>query len=132
MHNNDPVALVETVAPIVLGTKIVESCNCGCDCCEIPDAICNTIDGDICTATEGPKLVVSLGIFSIIRIERDAQLLIQATDYSVPDKECVSANNDDNPCALFNTIAFPTQQFKTVMCPTTDINVKNGGCGCGR
>ncbi len=135
VKNNDPVALVETVEPVVLGTRIVDPCCCNscCDCCEIPEAICNTLDGNICTTNDGPRLVVSLGIFSIIRIERDAQLLITATDYAVPDKECTSLTNDDNPCALFNTMAFPTNQFKTVMTPTSEINTnKNGGCGCGR
>lgn len=133
-RSNDPVALVETVAPVVLGTKIVDCCSCNscCDCCEIPTAICNTLDGQICTTCDGPKLVVSLGIFSIIRIERDAQLLISATDYAVPDKECTSLTSDDNPCTLFNSMSFPTNQFKTVMTPTSEIKGNSSGCGCGR
>ncbi len=131
---NDPTAIVETVEPVVLGTKIVE-CSCGCDCnecCEIPEAICGCIDGEINTSTNNntPKLYISFGIFSVIRIEREAQLLVQATDYSVPDKECTAATNNDDPCSLFNTMPFPISQFKTTMAPANETLQKNNGCGC--
>lgn len=130
---NDPIAVVETVEPIVLGTKIVDKCCCN-DCCEIPESICGCIDGELITnsSSDHPTLYISFGIFSVIRIEREAQLLVQATDYCVPDKECTAATNDDNPCSLFNTMPFPVSQFKTTMSPATD-NIqqqKNGGCGC--
>ena len=131
--SNDPVAVVETVAPVVLGTKVVESCGrCECGCCEIPEAICNCIGGNVVynTNQNTPKLYVSFGIFSVIRIERDAQLLIQATDYSVPDKECVAATSDNNPCALFSTMPFPTSQFKTTIAHPAEVE-GNGGSGCG-
>lgn len=133
--NNDPVAIVETVEPIVLGTKVECSCNCGCnECAEIPLCVCDLIDGELQLTSSGPRIYVSFGIFSVIRIVRPAQFLINATDYSVPDKECTSATNDDNPCALFNNIAFPISQFRGVSCPENDLNHQrnNGGCGCSR
>ena len=45
-------------------------------------------------------MFVSLGIFSIIKIERHVQLLIPSYDFRIPQKECVGAT-DDNPCDLF-------------------------------
>ena len=136
VSDNAPTAIVETVEPIILGHKISE-CNCGCaatccDCCEIPQVICNCLDGNINTSSNGAKLYVSFGIFSVIRIVRPAQLLIQASDYSVPDKECAPATNDENPCALFRTMAFPVQQFKTVnpIVQPRENGGKIGGCGC--
>ena len=134
---NDPIAVVETVEPIVLGTKIVDtSCPCGCrcsECCEIPDSVCSCLDGELVTGQNNAshKLVASFGIFSVIRIEREAQLLIKASDYSVPDKECVAATNDDSPCALFNTMPFPVDEFKTVMAPSITEHRENGNGGCG-
>lgn len=133
---NDPVAVVETVEPIVLGTKIVDtSCHCGCrcnECCDIPDSVCACIDGALVTQTNNNhKLLASFGVFSVIRIEREAQLLIKASDYSVPDKECVAATNDDSPCALFNTMPFPVDEFKTVMAPAVSEHRENGNGGCG-
>ncbi len=130
--NNEPTAIVEAVEPMVLGTKIECNCPCAHDCCEIPTPICDMMDGDLqLTNNSGPHLYVSLGIFSVIRIVRPAQFLIQATDYSVPDKECVSAQNNDNPCALFKTIAFPTSQFRGVSCPDNETSQRSGSCGCG-
>lgn len=137
MATNDPVAVVETVEPIVLGTK-VSDCNCPCPCggteyADIPEGIRNSLGEELVINTNGPRLLVSFGIFSVIRIERPAQLLIHATDYSVPDKECNAATNNDNPCSLFRTIAFPISQFRGTDAPTTESNIgKGGGCGCGR
>ena len=137
LTTNDPVAVVETVEPIVLGTR-VSDCNCPCPCggaeyAEIPDGIRNSIGQELITNSNGPRLLVSFGIFSVIRIERPAQLLVHATDYSVPDKECEAATNNDNPCALFRTISFPTSQFRgTTTIPDTTDRRNNGNCGCSR
>ena len=126
---NAPKAVVETVEPIILGTKVKEcQCGCGCDCVELPESIMNCLNGEICTNGTGPKLYISLGIFSVIRIERPAQLLVQATDYAVPDKECCTAS-EDNPCELFRNMAFPVARFGG--CVTRDEPQRNGGgCGC--
>lgn len=56
------------------------------------------------------KLVVSLGFFSVVRIERPAQYLVNAVEYSVPDKECLPVKDDD-PCSVFRTMAFPMNEF---------------------
>lgn len=136
VSDDAPTAVVETVEPIILGYKI---CDTGCQCCgctdyanEIPEAICGCLDGNVCTSSNGAGLFVSFGIFSVIRILRPTQLLVQATDYSVPDKECTPATNDENPCALFRTMAFPVNQFRTTSAPVRENTQKNGGCGCGR
>lgn len=132
---NDPVAVVETVEPIVLGTR-VSDCNCPCPCggtdyADLPDGVRNSLGEDLVLNSNGPRLLVSFGIFSVIRMERPAQLLIHATDYSVPDKECNAGANNDNPCSLFRTIAFPTAQFRGTVHPTDIPDTKNnGGCGC--
>ena len=134
---NAPVAVVETVEPIVLGTR-VSDCNCPCPCgggeyADLPDGIRNCIGEELVTNSTGPRLLVSFGIFSVIRMVRPAQLLVQATDYSVPDKECNGGVGNDNPCALFKTIAFPTSQFKGTACQVEPITQRNnGGCGCNR
>ncbi|MBQ7377229.1 MAG: hypothetical protein IJW71_02780 [Clostridia bacterium] len=113
-ETNLPVGVVEVVAPIALSTKILEGdCCCGyscCNCSDIPSGICELCSGDLVDPENGRRLFVSLGVFSVIRIERPAQFLITASDYSVPDKECVAAEEDD-PCSLFRTLAFPVNEF---------------------
>lgn len=132
VSSNAPVAYVDTVDPIVLGVKI-KDCSCPClDTLDIPKCLCECLNGEISTNNNAPRLYVSVGIFSIIKIERPTQILVQATDYSVPDKECAPATNDENPCALFSTMPFPTGQFKTSSCNAPEDRIPRGGCGCSR
>lgn len=133
--SNEPKAIVEAVEPVILNTKIAECgvspCCCGCDCCDIPEQIRCCIDGELVTGNDAPRLLVSFGIFSVIRIVRPVQLLVQATDYTVPDKECVAGENNDNPCALFRSIAFPVSEFRGVTCTAETENTgTSNGCGC--
>ena len=111
--SNVPIGVVETVSPIALSVKVAESCldtgYCCCCCGDIPEAVADTITGELIDA-EGNNLYVSLGIFSVVRIERPAQYLITASDYCVPDKECVVSESDD-PCSIFRNMAFPTGEF---------------------
>ena len=113
---NVPVAVVEVVDPIILGTKIMEyksGCSC-CSCCcseAVPTSVASAVNGMLCDTRDGDKyLSVSIGLFSVIRIVRPAQYLINATEYAVPDKECVSPDSED-PCCVFNAMPFPINEF---------------------
>ena len=112
---NVPIAVVEVVDPIILNTKILETKReCACCCCcvdEVPQSVTSRINGMLCDRNDGEKyLAVSVGIFSVIRIVRPAQYLINATEYAVPDKECVAAGSDD-PCCVFHAMPFPIGEF---------------------
>ena len=129
---NNPNAIVEAVDPIVLCTKVVEKehseCRCCCCCAEeIPENVvggCSGILHDVDNSAER-FLVVSLGIFSVIRMVRPAQYLINATEYSVPDKECITDCEND-PCGIFKKMAFPTSEFSS-QAFTNNIDKH---CGC--
>ncbi len=54
-------------------------------------------------------ILVTLGLFSIVQLERSVQMMVPAYDYCVPDKECVSTSDD--PCELFKRIKFPVNEF---------------------
>ncbi len=108
-----PIGVVESVDPIALHAKIVDA-----NCCTVTDAEQRCIPSLISDAFGEPlvltdtarRLYVTLGQFSIIRLERDTQLLIPAYDYCLPDKECEGASQDD-PCTLFSKIRFPVEEF---------------------
>ena len=116
--NNLPTAVVETVEPVVLGSLVVEPsncCSCNCyTCCsanDIPQDVLEQCRVDsVCDREDGNRLYVSLGLFTVFRIERPAQFLITATDYCVPDKEC-TCEEPSSPCNLFRNMAFPTGEF---------------------
>lgn len=134
---NLPVGVVEVVDPVLLSVRVAEpGCNCGCCCCscnDIPDGVASAVPGTLNDNENRLRLLASIGIFSVIRIERPAQYLISAADYCVPDKEC-NVNEEDDPCSLFRRMAFPVGEF----CPPslTDLSgegqANGGGCGCGR
>jgi len=118
--NNLPIAVIETVDPIILSAKVIppHHHNC-CSCCcveEVPECVCATVDGHLADDRDSNKFVVSLGLFSVVRIERPAQYLINAVEYCVPEKEC-RAPVDDNPCTLFRNMSFPVSEF----CPPSHI-----------
>lgn len=65
---------------------------------------------DMGTAVRENKVVaVTIGIFTIIQLERDVQMLIPAYDFCIPQKEC-SCDTDD-PCETFRKIQFPVDAF---------------------
>ncbi|MBO5051181.1 MAG: hypothetical protein J6D31_03200 [Clostridia bacterium] len=127
--NSLPTAVVETVEPVVLGSTVVEPncCSCACyTCCsanDIPQEITDQCGVDnLCDPDNGNRLYVSLGLFTVFRIERPAQLLVTATDYCVPDKECV-CDEPSSPCNLFRNMAFPTSEF-SAGCRSSEENGK--------
>ena len=136
---NVPTAVVETVDPIVLGAKVVEECHaevgcccCCCSCCEIPETVSMRVNGCLNDGMPGGHvLLVSFGIFSIIRLIRPAQYLISASEYVIPDKDCIAAGEDD-PCAMFRAMAFPTREFAPPSFPTPPPPTDRGcgKCGC--
>lgn len=131
---NVPQAIVEVVDPIVLNSKVHEAedpcCHCCCCCDDIPGTVAHHINGTL-NDSHGRYLTVSLGLFSVVRIVRPAQYLVQATEYCVPDKECVNAEEDD-PCALFRSMAFPSAEFCPPGWPGNRQENSGGGgkCGC--
>lgn len=112
-----PQAVVEVVEPIILGSRVQDACSCSC-CCQpntpqIPDAILECFEGDLVLSGECKSLLVTIGQFSITRLERDTQLLLPVFDYCVPNKECPNASNAaaQNPCEIFSQIDFPIDAF---------------------
>lgn len=112
--SNLPKAVVETVDPICLGAKLVEPQECCCGIGEelgsIPEFICGCFDDELVSPRGNKNVLVSLGLFTIVKLERETQLLMPAYDFCIPQKECISAT-DHNPCDLFERIAFPFDEF---------------------
>ncbi|MBR6917453.1 MAG: hypothetical protein IKN38_04645 [Clostridia bacterium] len=129
--NTMPVAVIETVDPIVLDTKVRATghpCHCCCSGRDIPSSVQRCMGGDICDADRPKILTVSLGLFSVVRIERPAQLLVSASEYNVPEKQCVEASDDD-PCSVFNGIPFPEKEFN--QSTSSRNSCGSSRCGCG-
>ena len=80
------------------------------------------------------RLLVTLGQFSIIRLERDTHLLMPAYDYCLPEKECTGGGCCDggcvpeDPCEVFRKVKFPVQEFFPSGSTISRENSTIGGC----
>ena len=111
-----PEAIVEVVDPMILGSRVQEVCNC--NCCPpsppvIPEAILGCFEEQLVLDGESKRLLVTIGQFSIARLERSTQLLIPTFDYCIPSKTCknVGSSNTESPCEVFGQIEFPMDAF---------------------
>ena len=140
-ERNIPTAIVEVVDPVLLSTKIMEKgsdCNCCCCCCQesdLPEAVVSSFEAPLMFDDSGDNgrriLTVSLGIFSVVRIVRPAQYLIQATEFCIPEKECCPVEEDD-PCHVFRSMPFPISEFCTGSIPASNSGGdRSARCGCG-
>lgn len=144
-----PEAVVEAVDPIVLGLKLMDPCDCGCICggagpaagtctgenelTDLPPDISTCFDCDLSFENGIRRLYVTLGQFSIVRLQRDTQLLIPMYDYCMPTRECVSGEEEceDDPCEIFRQIRFPVGDFfPPSTLPGMEENREDGGCKC--
>ena len=129
---NRPTAVVEVLDPMVLSSKVKDICDCACQettTLQIPAYIREMFDDELVLSGDRRRLFVTLGQFSIVRLERDAQLVVPVLDYSLPTKECCdTAGCSEDPCEMFSRIPFPTAQFTPRGCDQNSD--ADNCCGC--
>ena len=130
-----PTAAVEVVDPIILGSGICDVCNCCCpnDIPQIPEAILDCFDDELVLQGECKRLQITIGQFSITRMQRSTQLLIPTFDYCIPTKQCPvsGAGSAENPCEMFSRIEFPIEAFFPTR-PDSCIPPSQSCTGCAR
>ena len=114
MRTNLPTAVVEAVDPIVLDARVDDCCKPRCRECsltEIPAFIARSFAQDLVFDDTNPRrYFVTLGQFTLVRLERETQLLIPVYDYCIPTTEC-SCGDQEDPCGLFRNVPFPVGEF---------------------
>lgn len=141
-RTNLPVAVLEAVDPLILSMRLVDVCECRSgenSCSDIPTAVLSCFQEDLMMGGDVHRMFVTLGQFSMIRLERDTQLLMPAYDYCIPSKECNCDSGcecQEDPCELFQKVQFPVGEFF----PPSSIDskadsyqaIRTGGCSsCG-
>ena len=113
VSNTNPKAKVQCVEPIILDAQICRICDCcntiGDNCDSLPANICCCFEGSFADLRCEKAIKVTLGIFTIVQLERDVQMLIPAYDFCIPTKECCC--DTENPCDTFKRINFPIDEF---------------------
>lgn len=106
-----PIAVAECVDPIVLNMKLVDAATpAPAAAPPIPESILDHFGEELIMTDTGRVVTCTLGQFSILRLERDSQLVLPVYDYCLPDKECEPGIQDD-PCTMFSRISFPVDEF---------------------
>ena len=108
-----PTAVVSAVDPICLHCKICDAETIVATELEhrsIPESIRHVFSEKLVFNDTARRWFATVGQFSIIRLERDTQLVVPAYDYCMPEKECPGTITDD-PCTLFSRIHFPVEEF---------------------
>lgn len=107
---NMPRCAVQVAEPVILGAQLVDACDCRCcNCCNIPDSIQHRFGGCFVDCREGKTVLVTLGIFTIVQLIRNVQMLMPVYDFCMPSKECTP--NSESPCDLFRKMSFPVNEF---------------------
>ena len=122
---NLPKVTCQIADPICLGAKLETLCDVCCPC--IPKAVSRRFPGCFDHPCGQRSVSVTLGIFMIIQLERQVQMLIPVYDFCMPEKICMEEHQDD-PCELFGRISFPTDAFFP---PNACDFPASGDCGCG-
>ena len=133
-NSNYPTAVVEALDPMILSSHVKELCDGGHrenTVVQIPANVLELFDDELVLTGDRRRLYVSLGQFSIIRLERDAQIVVPFLDYSLPTKDCCDAPGcAEDPCEMFSRIPFPASQFTPKGCDPCEGNdyADYGGC----
>lgn len=125
--NNMPKCVVNTVDPVPLSARLGEIRDCYESACCIPECICDAIGGNVVTDLQNgePTIFATIGLFTVVQLIRNVQMLIPVYDFCVPEKTC--KNSTDQPCDTFSKIKFPTDDFF----PPRPCEVENGpSCSC--
>ncbi len=130
-QSNLPTAVVEAVDPLILSLKLVDVCECrpcDCGCLDIPPAVAACFGDELVTGGDQHRLFITLGQFSIIRLERDTQLLIPVYDYCIPTKDCRCGDDNcqEDHCDMLRCVQFPMDEFF----PPNTITTTSSASGC--
>ena len=97
---NLPTANVQVVPPLALETKIGTVCRPAGDGCA--DNCCPSMR----------TVIMTLGLFSVIELSRPVTIMVPTYEYTIPAKECCI--DTETPCAVFDRMRFPTEEFSPV------------------
>lgn len=132
----NPRAKIQVATPICLDARFCRRCDCVETITDpdagIPEAVRQAFGGPFVFPPSERAVRVTIGLFSIVQLERDVQMLIPAYDFCMPEKEC--SGRAEDPCEAFRRISFPVNEFFPPEQDETDAE-NNGGfpdCGCGR
>lgn len=132
---NMPNAVVEIVDPLVLDTLVLSDetlSGCDFDIASLPTPIHRVFDNSLFVSDCGKNVYVTLGIFLLVRLEREVQISVPASSFCIPDAACHIEDipSPTSPCDMFRELDFPIDEFfPPRQCETAENNEKED-CSC--
>lgn len=134
--SNMPTASISVVDPICLGCRLVSAGDAFDTASILPESITKGYEGDFINVEPQKIVLVTLGMFTIVRLARNVQMLVPVYDYCIPDRDSGSGGGSvpaEDPCELFKRIKFPTNEFF----PNSNANIslpceEEKDCDCNR
>ena len=117
-----PTAVAEVLDPMVLGSRRISVCTQEPCTLQIPVGVQQSFGDELVLGGDKQRLFVTLGQFSIIRLERETQIIVPMLECAIPTRECCADPGcAEDPCALFDKIPFPTDAFSAACCEAKPI-----------
>ncbi|MDP4133141.1 MAG: hypothetical protein Q8882_03920 [Bacillota bacterium] len=113
---NMPNAVVEVVDPIALNSFITYPGDPAVseplfDISSVPDCVHRVFDNTLVDIPGQRQVYVTLGLFLMVRLERDVQITVPAASFCIPESDCKSSEDPCDPCDLFDKLCFPVDEF---------------------
>ena len=123
-NSNTPRCVVQCVDPVSLTARLGTIVDTYDNVRFIPPCISEYLGAPLVTdaAVGTPTIYVTLGLFTIVQLIRNVQMLIPVYDFCIPEKEC--QDTTEQPCDVFRKIKFPTNDFF----PPRPCNINDCGC----
>lgn len=108
-----PTVNVQVLDPMILASHICEEPGQPAPvfAAPIPGEIAEKFEGSFTCVQPVRTLYVTLGMFSIVQLMRQVQVMIPVYDFCVPKNESDSQDFASDPCEIFSKVDFPTDDF---------------------
>ncbi|MBO4467951.1 MAG: hypothetical protein J5766_01485 [Clostridia bacterium] len=107
---NNPKCVLQCVDPVSLTSRLAEGTT---DYPNVffPEAVAEYLGGPVVTqpTADDTAVYATLGLFTIVQLIRDVQMVVPVYDFYIPEKQCDDIL--DTPCDVFRKIDFPTGEF---------------------
>ena len=109
----NPIVTVQVLDPMILASHVCEEepPRGMVTAPAIPCEIAERFSGNFTCVRPVRTLYVTLGMFSIVQLMRQVQIMIPVYDFCIPKNESDNQSFESDPCELFSKVEFPTDDF---------------------
>lgn len=105
--DNLPTANISVVNPICLACKLCDAPDCREITFSCPEVVSKLFDDEFEAVRPAKVVCISIGLFSIVQLERTVQMMVPVYDFCIPDKEGNDTLSQEYPREAFLNSAPP-------------------------